>query len=67
MLSSSIVYVINDILDEEEDRAHPQKSKRPIACGAVSIKHAYMIVSVLATLILATLFFFYQTKSTTIF
>lgn len=57
-LSSSIVYVINDIHDEEEDRTHPQKSKRPIACGAVSIKQAYMIISVLTALILATLFFF---------
>ena len=56
--SSSMVYVINDILDEVEDRAHPQKLKRPIACGAVSIKQAYMVISVLAALILATLFFF---------
>ena len=53
-----MVYVINDILDEVEDRAHPQKLKRPIACGAVSIKQAYMVISVLAALILATLFFF---------
>jgi 4-hydroxybenzoate polyprenyltransferase len=34
---SSSVYVLNDLIDRERDRAHPKKQKRPIASGAVSV------------------------------
>jgi 4-hydroxybenzoate polyprenyltransferase len=33
---SSAVYVYNDLLDEEMDRQHPEKRKRPIAAGDIS-------------------------------
>ncbi|MGI5818162.1 MAG: decaprenyl-phosphate phosphoribosyltransferase [Armatimonadota bacterium] len=33
---SSAVYLINDVRDCEEDRRHPEKCLRPIACGALS-------------------------------
>lgn len=36
-LVSSACYVVNDIFDAEKDRAHPRKSRRPIASGAVSV------------------------------
>lgn len=35
-LASSTVYILNDIVDAEADRAHPKKRKRPIASGAVT-------------------------------
>lgn len=35
-LTSSIVYVINDIVDAESDRLHPHKKDRPIAAGRIS-------------------------------
>ncbi len=35
-LISSAVYIFNDIRDRSEDRLHPRKRTRPIACGAVS-------------------------------
>lgn len=35
-LISSSLYVFNDILDAERDRAHPVKCRRPIASGALN-------------------------------
>lgn len=35
-LLSSTVYLINDLVDVEKDRAHPVKRRRPIASGALS-------------------------------
>lgn len=37
-LASCSVYLLNDILDRKEDKAHPVKSKRPIARGRISVK-----------------------------
>jgi len=36
-LASSAVYVFNDLLDIEKDRAHPDKCMRPLASGAMSV------------------------------
>jgi 4-hydroxybenzoate polyprenyltransferase len=47
-LLSSAVYVVNDVLDAERDRAHPVKRTRPIASGAVSVPLAWGIAAVLA-------------------
>lgn len=42
-LASSSIYILNDIKDVNEDRCHPQKCKRPIASGEVSIPSAIFI------------------------
>ena len=34
---ASSVYILNDLLDLEADRAHPRKSRRPFAAGDLSI------------------------------
>lgn len=39
-LVSSAVYCLNDIVDREADAAHPEKCRRPLACGAVSLAEA---------------------------
>lgn len=40
-LVASSVYLINDAVDVEADRAHPTKSRRPIAAGIVPVPLAY--------------------------
>lgn len=47
---SSSIYCLNDLHDVEADRQHPQKCKRPIASGAVSVKNGY-ITMILCTLL----------------
>lgn len=38
--AASAIYVVNDILDIDDDRAHPRKSSRPFASGALPLKYA---------------------------
>ncbi|MGZ3837371.1 MAG: decaprenyl-phosphate phosphoribosyltransferase [Flavisolibacter sp.] len=40
---ASSIYIINDYRDREDDRKHPEKSKRPLASGAVSPRAAILI------------------------
>jgi decaprenyl-phosphate phosphoribosyltransferase len=49
-LLSSAVYVFNDIVDVEKDRAHPLKRLRPIASGALPINTARLLALGLALL-----------------
>ena len=41
-LTASSVYLINDAIDVEADRAHPTKRNRPIAAGIVPVSVAYV-------------------------
>ena len=44
-LVASFVYVLNDWRDREEDAAHPTKSGRPLASGAVSTGQALAVAA----------------------
>ncbi|CRK60908.1 POSSIBLE CONSERVED INTEGRAL MEMBRANE PROTEIN [Alloactinosynnema sp. L-07] len=49
-LVSSAVYLVNDAVDVEADRAHPTKRNRPIAAGIVPVPVAYAVSAVLLVL-----------------
>lgn len=46
-LTSSVVYIINDIRDRDWDRLHPTKCRRPIAAGTVSVRNGWILAGVL--------------------
>lgn len=52
-LTSSIVYIINDIFDRDLDQKHPHKKKRPLASGALTLTEVYAMLMFL----IGTVFF----------
>lgn len=44
-LLSSAAYVGNDLADREQDRLHPEKCKRPLASGVVSVPAALLLAT----------------------
>jgi 4-hydroxybenzoate polyprenyltransferase len=54
---ASAVYVLNDIMDIEADRAHPVKCKRPLPSGAISIGMAknLLVLLIVGSVILSLL------------
>jgi 4-hydroxybenzoate polyprenyltransferase len=59
-LLSSCVYLFNDIFDVQADRNHPEKKKRPIASGRISISTAILLGILLGTGSLLWAFFISQ-------
>ena len=49
-LAASAVYCLNDILDRKADALHPEKCKRPIASGAVSVGAGWVACATCALL-----------------
>jgi 4-hydroxybenzoate polyprenyltransferase len=57
-LTASAVYVLNDLLDVQEDRQHPVKKLRPIASGAVNAKEAiFFLLNLLVPAIILSFIF----------
>ncbi len=50
-LVSSSVYLLNDLVDIEKDRAHPLKRHRPLASGA--LKPIYAIIALIVLLLIS--------------
>ena len=46
-LASSSIYLLNDLLDLENDRQHPTKCKRPLASGKLPISWAVTAIGIL--------------------
>lgn len=55
-LISSCVYILNDIMDVEEDRKHPKKKFRPIASNKIKVNEAKFIFILLITVTLVASF-----------
>ena len=47
-IASSIIYVLNDIIDRKKDANHPIKKRRPLASGFFTIQTAIFILVILA-------------------
>ena len=56
-LVSSVSYILNDIMDRKKDRTHPDKRKRPIASGAISVNSALIFAALLGIALIAWSFF----------
>jgi len=54
-LASSLIYVINDIIDIEADKAHPTKMNRPLPSGLISKRSALFVAVVLTAVIVIVL------------
>lgn len=48
-MASSGTYIFNDLIDVNQDRAHPTKRHRPLASGALSIPSAIFLLLVLVS------------------
>jgi len=51
-LVAGSVYIVNDVLDLDEDRAHPVKRLRPLAAGRLGVRDALLSMGVLLALAL---------------
>lgn len=58
--TSSLIYVLNDIVDAEKDKIHPEKKKRPIPSGQISKSEASVVLMIL---FFAVLFFSYLIRN----
>lgn len=45
---SSAVYILNDIWDIEQDKAHPHKKYRPLPAGKISVRSAAFLAAILS-------------------
>lgn len=66
-ISSSIVYIINDMKDVEKDKKHEVKKNRPLASGAISVKNAKKLLVIMIIIDIAMIgisyYFYYKVNN----
>ena len=58
-LASSVIYIINDLVDIEADRSHPLKKNRPLPSGAIN-KSSALVTAVLLLILVSWLIFYFN-------
>jgi 4-hydroxybenzoate polyprenyltransferase/phosphoserine phosphatase len=53
-LAASSIYILNDLVDLDADRAHRTKKSRPLAAGTVSVRKAMVVAAALLAVSLGT-------------
>jgi 4-hydroxybenzoate polyprenyltransferase len=56
-LTSSLLYLLNDLLDYQQDKIHPVKRKRPIPAGLIERKLVWRFILIFSPLVLIASFF----------
>lgn len=46
-LCASSIYILNDMVDLQDDRRHRSKCRRPLACGAIPLMHGVIAIPLL--------------------
>ena len=44
---ASVIYIINDVVDIEDDKKHEKKKNRPLASGLIKKSHAIVLAVIL--------------------
>jgi len=61
-LAASTIYILNDIVDLEDDKMHPIKKMRSIASGFFSLNQAIFLLIIVFFLFIFSLFFIEQSR-----
>lgn len=55
--TSSMNYIINDLMDIEKDKHHPEKRNRPLASGAISKRFAVLLLILITVFVVGSSLF----------
>ena len=59
---SGCVYILNDLIDLNQDKVHPIKCKRPMASGLLKPAHAVAVLLILIVVLIGSSFFLLNTS-----
>jgi 4-hydroxybenzoate polyprenyltransferase len=66
-LTSSSIYIINDIVDIEKDRAHPTKKFRPLPSGKITVSAALVCCAIIVAAVAVTSYNYLDIRITGIY
>jgi 4-hydroxybenzoate polyprenyltransferase len=66
-LTSSSIYIINDIVDIEKDRAHPKKKFRPLPSGNITVSAALICCAIIVAAVSVISYIYLDIRITEIY